>query len=188
MSWQYKRKTTQALTSHNVLCSADALEIRRASLRSSIKDLVLLRTKLLRWFSFSPHFTQKVSFSKFCGNCWKVGKSVGQIESQGESMHLLWNGIMWQSCNNKHYMHQGVQMFKFFTPKKRRNPLRTRSDLGLVWKDPKRLLIRINFRGSSSYFCFDYCYAVDFHSALSWLGWHNAEWKTTIENCENRNA
>ena len=95
MSWQYKRKrTTQALTSHNVLCSADALEIRRASLRSSIKDLVLLRTKLLRWFSFSPHFTQKVSFSKFCGNCGKVGKSVIQIENQGESMHLLGNEIM----------------------------------------------------------------------------------------------
>ena len=67
MSWQYKRKrTTQALTSHNVLCSADALEIRRASLWS-FEDLVLIRTKLLKWFSFSPHFTQKVSFSKLCG-------------------------------------------------------------------------------------------------------------------------
>ena len=82
----------------------------------------------------------------------------------------------------------GCSNVQVFHPKKRQNPPRHRSDLGLVWKDPKRLLIRINFRGSSCYFCFDYCYAVDFHSALSWLGWHNAEWKSTIKNCENRNA
>ena len=31
--------------------------------RSSIEDLVLMRTKLLKWSSFSPHFTQKASFS-----------------------------------------------------------------------------------------------------------------------------
>ena len=30
--------------------------------RSSIEDLVLLRTKLLKWPSFGPHFTQKASF------------------------------------------------------------------------------------------------------------------------------
>jgi len=33
--------------------------------RSSIEDLVLMRTKLLNWSSFSPHLTQKVSFSLF---------------------------------------------------------------------------------------------------------------------------
>ena len=31
--------------------------------RSSIEDLVLMRTMLLKWSSFSPHFTQKASFS-----------------------------------------------------------------------------------------------------------------------------
>ena len=31
--------------------------------RSPIEDLVLMRTKLLKWTSFGPHFTQKASFS-----------------------------------------------------------------------------------------------------------------------------
>ena len=38
-----------------------ALPVR--SKKSSIVDLVLMRTKLLKWSSFSPHFTQKASFS-----------------------------------------------------------------------------------------------------------------------------
>ena len=53
----------------------------------------------VRWFSFSPHFTQKVSFSKFCGKSGKeafekVGRSVSQIENKGESMSLLGNVII----------------------------------------------------------------------------------------------
>ena len=31
------------------------------SYKSSIEDLVFMRTKLLKWYSFSPHFTQKAS-------------------------------------------------------------------------------------------------------------------------------
>ena len=38
---------------------------------------------------------------------------------------------------------------------------------GLVWRDPKGFLISTNFRGSSSHFCFDHFYIVDFHSALT---------------------
>ena len=32
-------------------------------MQCSIEDLVLMKTKLLKWSSFSPHFTQKASFS-----------------------------------------------------------------------------------------------------------------------------
>ena len=76
MSWQYKRKrTSQALTSHNVLCSADVLEIRQASTRSSWgpncwndSHLFLI---LQRRFHF-PNFAEKKQL-----NCGKVGRSTG---------------------------------------------------------------------------------------------------------------
>ena len=56
-----------------------------------------MRTKLLKWSSFSPHFTQEVSFFQL----WKKSgrevvkrgeKSGNQIEDKGEGMHILENG------------------------------------------------------------------------------------------------
>jgi len=67
--------------------------------RSSIEDLVLMRTKLLNWSSFSPHFTQKFSFSQlFVKNgseaVKKGERSINQIENKGEGMQPLGNGII----------------------------------------------------------------------------------------------
>ena len=50
----------------------------------------------------------------------------------------------------------------------------------LVWKDPKGFLILTKFRGASGHFRFDLFYIVDFHSALTWLGWEGAEGKSTM--------
>ena len=41
------------------------------------------------------------------------------------------------------------------------------SALRLVWKNPKGFLISTKFRGSSSHFCFDHFYIIDFHSDLA---------------------
>ena len=51
--------------------------------------------------------------------------------------------------------------------KNKLSPTHQASAWGLVWRDPKGFLIPTNFRGSSSHFCFDHFYIVDFHSALT---------------------
>ena len=51
--------------------------------------------------------------------------------------------------------------------KTNKSPTHQASAWGLVWRDPKGFLISTNFRGSSSHFCFDHFYIVDFHSALT---------------------
>ena len=58
-----------------------------------------MRTKLLKWSSFSPHFTQKVSFSQLLEESGskaaeKGKRSVNQIENKGEGTQPLGNGIM----------------------------------------------------------------------------------------------
>ena len=58
-----------------------------------------MRTKLLKWSSFSPHFTQKVSFSQLLekngSEAVKKGeRSINQIENKGEGMQPLGNGII----------------------------------------------------------------------------------------------
>ena len=63
-----------------------------------------MRTKLLKWSAFRPHFTQKVSFSHFetfshferngSESVKKGERGVNQIENKDEGMHLLGNGII----------------------------------------------------------------------------------------------
>ena len=57
-----------------------------------------MRTKLMKWSAFRPHFTQKVSFSHFERNgsesVKKGERGVNQIENKDEGMHLVVNGIM----------------------------------------------------------------------------------------------
>ena len=59
--WPYFWNETSSKSAVTTICQAVA------SKRSSIEDLVLmrtkLRTKLLKWSSIGPHFTQKASFS-----------------------------------------------------------------------------------------------------------------------------
>ena len=55
--WPYFWNETSSKSAVTTICQAVA------SKRSSIEDLVLMRTKLLKWTSIGPHFTQKASFS-----------------------------------------------------------------------------------------------------------------------------
>ena len=54
-----------------------------------------------------------------------------------------------------------------FKENKKRNPPSISLELSL--KGSKRRLISTKFRGTSSHFCFDHFYIVDFHLAPSWL-------------------
>ena len=61
------------------------------SKRSSIEDLVLMRTKLPKWSSFSSHFTQKASFSHLIVENLNL-LAHHQVELL-HYMYLLGNGI-----------------------------------------------------------------------------------------------
>ena len=60
-----------------------------------------------------------------------------------------------------------VLVIEMIFSKTNKSPTHQASAWGLVWRDPKGFLISTNFRGSSSHFCFDHFYIVDFHSALT---------------------
>ena len=61
-----------------------------------------------------------------------------------------------------------------------RNQSKVQPTTHLLWEDPRGFLISIKFRSASSHFRFDHFYIIDFHSALTWLGWEKAEQKSTM--------